>query len=352
MEALLRPGRIFCRNPPADDGFIPAVTGALPGRGPPRHVLPDSGGKIVLAGVDTAWDRKSFETKDPTALSVQPVSEFDILPMGAADLVGAQALSHAVGWPHRLEDWDFIFSLGHGVSAYKTGRLAGTAMWWNYDAAQARLGMVVVDPALQRAGLGRALMYALLERIQARSIMLNATAAGEPLYRKLGFERTGTIVQHQGASFSTPIVPLGAGERIRPLGRNDAEQLIALDAAAIGARRGSVIKALIANGDAVVLDRNGETTGFAFYRRFGRGHVIGPVVAREAEGAKALIAHWIGANAGMFIRVDVNEQLGLSTWLDERGLARVSQVTTMVLGATLPAPDGVHSFAVANQALG
>lgn len=284
--------------------------------------------------------------------ALQPASDFDIMPMRSDDLASAQSLSHAVGWPHRLEDWQFVFTLGQGVSAYSRNRLVGTAMWWPYDGRQARLGMVIVDPALQRAGLGRALMHAVLDRSPAPSIVLNATAAGEPLYGRLGFTPIGAIVQHQGASFKSPIVPLAPGERIRPLGRNDAEPLIALDAAATGARRDSLIKALIAQGDAVLLDRNGETAGFAFYRRFGRGHVIGPVIAREQDSAKALIAHWIGANAGMFLRIDVRDGWGLSGWLDEMGLARVSQVTTMVRGEPLPPSHTVHTFAVANQALG
>jgi hypothetical protein len=116
--------------------------------------------------------------------------------------------------------------------------------------------------------------------------------------------------------------------------------------------RESLIAALIANGDVVVLDDAGEMVGFAFYRRFGRGHVIGPVVARDTASAKALIAHWIGSNAGMFMRIDVPGESGLSDWLDELGLARVSNVLTMVRGMPLKQADGFHVFGVVNQALG
>jgi Acetyltransferase (GNAT) domain len=113
-----------------------------------------------------------------------------------------------------------------------------------------------------------------------------------------------------------------------------------------------VIAALIENGEAVVLDDAGETVGFAFYRRFGRGHVIGPVVARDTASAKALIAHWIGSNAGMFMRIDVPGESGLSNWLEELGLARVDNVVTMVRGAPLKHAAGFHVFGAVNQALG
>src|SRR5262245_38354209 len=265
----------------------------------------------------------------------QPATRFEILKMAARDLPAAQALSREVNWPHRLEDWQFVHSVGQGLVAYSGDQLVGTAMWWSYENRIVRLGMVIVDPTIQRSGIGRALMLGILDRITEPTVMLNATKQGETLYRQLGFLGVGSIVQHQGASFSAPLVPLREGERIRPLGRNELARLVELDAAACGVRREGGIAALIENGEAVVLDDAGETVGFAFYRRFGRGHVIGPVVARDTASAKALIAHWIGSNAGMFMRIDVPGESGLSNWLEELGLARVDNVVTMVRGAPL-----------------
>ena len=195
-------------------------------------------------------------------------------------------------------------------------------------------------------------MAAVLERITTPAVILNATDAGEPLYRNLGFLRTAAIVQHQGISGSVPLVSLSAGKRIRPLGRNDTANLVALDAAASGVGRPGVIEALMAHAEAVVLDDAGESAGFAFCRRFGRGLVIGPVVARDTAAAKALVAHWIGSHAGMFVRVDVATDSGLSPWLDELGLAHFNPDNTMCRGAP-PTPTGPYrTFALANPALG
>jgi GNAT superfamily N-acetyltransferase len=282
----------------------------------------------------------------------QPATRFDILKMAARDLPAAQALSREVNWPHRLEDWQFVHSVGQGLVAYSGDQLVGTAMWWTFDSRIVRLGMVIVNPTIQRSGVGRALMLDILDRITEPTVLLNATQQGETLYRQLGFQGIGSIVQHQGASFSAPLVPLRDGERIRPLGRNDLPRLVELDAAACGVAREVVIAALIENGEAVVLDDAGEMVGFAFYRRFGRGHVIGPVVARDTASAKALIAHWIGSNAGMFMRIDVPGESGLSNWLEELGLARVDNVVTMARGAPLKQTGGFHVFGAVNQALG
>jgi GNAT superfamily N-acetyltransferase len=282
----------------------------------------------------------------------KPATRFEILEMATRDLPAAQALSREVNWPHRLEDWQFVHSVGQGLSAYSGDQLVGTAMWWSFGDRIARLGMVIVSSTVQRSGIGRALMLNTLDRIADRTVLLSATNQGETLYRQLGFQSIGSLVQHQGASFSAPLVPLRAGERIRPLGRNDLARLVELDAAASGAPRASLIASLIENGEAVVLDDAGEMVGFAFYRRFGRGHVIGPVVARDTASAKALIAHWIGSNAGMFMRIDVPGESGLSDWLEELGLARVGNVLAMARGTPLQPAGGFHVFGLANQALG
>ena len=194
-------------------------------------------------------------------------------------------------------------------------------------------------------------MLGILDRITEPTVLLNATKQGETLYRQLGFQGIGSILQHQGASFSAPLVPLRAGERIRPLGRNELARLVELDADACGVAREGVIAALIENGEAVVLDEAGETVGFAFYRRFGRGHVIGPVVARDTASAKALISHWIGSNAGMFVRIDVPGESGFGVARNAGSRAR-RQCRHHGSRHVLKQAGGFHVFGVVNQALG
>jgi hypothetical protein len=104
--------------------------------------------------------------------------------------------------------------------------------------------------------------------------------------------------------------------------------------------------------EGVLIEKNGEAVGFATIRRFGRGHVIGPVVAPDAERAKALIAHWAQAYAGSFVRVDVTGESGLSAWVESLGLALIEPGVSMARGQA-PASDGtVKQYAVVNQAIG
>lgn len=273
-------------------------------------------------------------------------------PLLQADLPRAQALTAALRWPHRLEDWAFAHALGEGLAAEMEGHLVGTAIGWRYGERAATLGLVVVAEEARGHGIGRALTEGVLDLLGTRGVTLYATAEGRPLYEKLGFAPGVAVRQHQGSSFTAGLVALPAGHRLRPVGRNDAPALAALDAAATGMRRGALIEALLPLADGVVLDRDGEAAGFALIRRFGHGQVIGPVVAPDAEAARALIAHWLGSRGGQFIRLDVPEWSGLSPWLESLGLADVGGGEGMVRG-TPPRGDGTAgAFALVSQALG
>jgi hypothetical protein len=102
----------------------------------------------------------------------------------------------------------------------------------------------------------------------------------------------------------------------------------------------------------VVLDRDGEAIGFALLRRFGRGQVIGPVVAPDPAGAKALIGHFLGSHPGQFLRVDVPEAAGLSDWLEELGLKDAGIVFRMVRGSDVQPVGPARGFALISQAFG
>jgi len=273
-------------------------------------------------------------------------------PLLAGDLDAAHALSLRVHWPHRLADWQFAFQFGSGLAAERDGELVGTAMRWDWGPQHATTGLVIVDPRCQGRRIGYRLMQTLLAGLAGRNVLLHATPEGRGLYERLGFARAGEVRQHQGTALPAPLVALDAGWRLRPADHNDSSVLTALDAQARGMPRGALITELLASADTVVLDEDGQARGFAMLRRFGRGLSLGPVVAPDAEGAKALIAHLVGLNAGKFVRIDIDFDSGLAEWLESLGLLRVDAPTVMVRGALPPPAGGGRLFALVNQALG
>jgi GNAT superfamily N-acetyltransferase len=269
------------------------------------------------------------------------------------DLEEAYALSKAVAWPHRLEDWKFVMQLGSAIGAIEDGRLCGTGCWWPYGDSFATVGMIIVSPELQGRGIGRVLMDRAIAGAGERSLLLNATQAGLPLYEKLGFEAIGAVRQHQVAGSKPQEVSLPAGSQLRPLTKDDRPALQRLDALATGMDRMAALDALIESAVGLVLERDGQVAGFAFFRRFGRGYVIGPTITTGIDDAKALIGSFLNEHHTEFLRVDVPVESGLSEWLSDQGLPNVDEVITMVRGRKPHREDnGPRVFSLINQALG
>lgn len=279
-------------------------------------------------------------------------SEITYRRMLESDLPAAQQLSLAVRWPHRLEDWQFVYHLGSGFVAERDGEIIGTALCWSHGNHYASLGMIIVSPEAQGKGIGRVLMESILGELGERNTLLFATPAGQPLYERLGFKAIGQVHQHQGTVVQPAVVAPPAGERIRPLGINDRTKLFELAASAVGMPRATVLNELLQVAEGVVIDSYGELTGFALMRRFGHGYAIGPVVAPDAERAKALISYWVGARVDSFVRIDVHDSSQLSPWLNDLGLIQVDTVVAMVRGEAPKSAPGLQQFAIINQALG
>jgi GNAT superfamily N-acetyltransferase len=276
------------------------------------------------------------------------------------DIAAAHALTVALKWPHRAEDWRFMFQVGAGFVALDAGEVIGTALYWKYGSDRASLGLIIVSPSRQGEGVGRKLMELVLDELKGRATFLHATPAGEPLYTKLGFRTVGTLVQHQGAAFQPPLIALPTGERLRPLGSSDTPRLVEFASRACGLDRAQVLPALLANAEGIGLERDGELLGFSLFRRFGRGFAIGPIVTphladdHDENRAKALITHWLSLNQGTFIRMDTPADSGLSDWLEGIGLHCVDRVSKMVLDAPpggIVADPALREFGIINQAM-
>jgi predicted N-acetyltransferase YhbS len=277
-------------------------------------------------------------------------------PMTTDDLPSAHALSDELRWPHRLADWELALRHGDGHVAVRDDEVVGTALRWRWGPRHATIGLVIVKPSCQGRRIGRSLMDAALDGLEGASLLLHATPDGLGLYERLGFRQVGQVRQHQGMPPPAPLVALDNGWRMRPASTRDLPALSALDGQARGMPRDALIAELLSSAEAsVVLDHDDEPRGFALLRRFGRGHVIGPVVAPDTAGAQALIAHLAGQNAGRFTRIDIDAATGLANFVEDLGLKRVDAPTTMVRGPAEPQAAAAGRpllVALVTQALG
>ena len=263
-------------------------------------------------------------------------------------LPGAVRLSADAGWPHREEDWRLVLDISHGFVAVQEGEVVATALATPFGNA-AMVNMVIVDASLRRKGIARAMMERVMAVADPASWHLVATDAGLPLYEAFGFSRTGKIVRYQGN-----VADVRSSGDACWGSSSDLAAVIRLDKAASGMDRAAMYSALSKVARIAVLRRSDGIVGHAFVRDFGRGRVVGPVVASSVGAAQSLISFIMSEDAGALLRVDTGVHTGLGAWLERNGLSAdaaggiVMQAGTVASGPTGP----VSVFALAAQALG
>ena len=269
------------------------------------------------------------------------------------DLAAAHALSVAVAWPHRLSDWEAVLAVGRGYGAHDPiGRLVGTAMWWPIGSAFATIGMVIVDPGFQERGLGRRLMDAIAQDAGGRTLQLNSTTVGVKLYEAQGFRTIGALTQYQGIA-RLPRRKSAASADLRPMTDEDCHEILALDHAAFGHDRSAILHGVIADAPGLVSQVNGRITGFAFCRPFGRGRVIGPVIAADVSTAIAIATSFVAKHRGEFLRIDIPDGApDLTRAMEACGLISAGGAITMIKGATSPPNTEMKIFGLISQAIG
>lgn len=256
-----------------------------------------------------------------------------------ADAGDAARLSAGFGWPHRMEDWQAMLRIGHGLGLRDAAdELVATALWFPFGPDHATIGLVQVAPSQQGRGIGRRLMQAVIEAAGVRSMSLCATKEGAGLYASLGFVSQGYIVQMQGEMTVSATLPTASATM---------EQMRVFDTAGTGLDRRAMLVELARDGLAIVSD---GIDGFALRRRFGRGVVIGPIIADSELSAVSLAA---SLRAPGLVRVDVPEAVTtLRAELTSLGLTAMSTALQMVRG-DWPVPSGaVRCYGLASQALG
>jgi ribosomal protein S18 acetylase RimI-like enzyme len=127
------------------------------------------------------------------------------------DLSDCMRLKEAAGWNQTPADWQALLRRSpsgcFGIEV--DGRVVSSATAVTHEGV-GWIGMVLTDPAFRGQGFATALMGKALEYLDSRveTVKLDASAEGEPLYRKLGFVNEAAIERwvsdgvHAGAALS------------------------------------------------------------------------------------------------------------------------------------------------------
>lgn len=275
----------------------------------------------------------------------------NILPITVADIPGLHQLSVAAGWAHRPEDWEFVLQMGEGVfAADQIGRIVGSAMFYPLSEDFGALGMVIIAPRLVEHGTSHWLIEHMIVRAGERDLTVAAIPDAYPVYISFGFRAGPTVFQCQGIVAGNSTVIPGA----RQMQPDDLSAVHQLDTRAFPVPRARILDLVMPMSSGTVIEKDGCITGFALRRPFGRGQIIGPVVALDDDDAIALVAPHLAACEGSFVRVDTREPEGgrFRNYLHSAGLKLHDTVISMARGSERTAPGPQRVFSLLNQGVG
>lgn len=234
-----------------------------------------------------------------------------IRTMTKADIPFAIALKDAVGWNQTKTDWDTFLQLEpHGcLLAESSDRKIATALAIDYEQTLGWISMVIVHPSQQKKGIGKMIFQdalAYLRQKGVKSVLLDASDAGRPLYESVGFKKRYVIHRYESvANVGTHTFP-----ELHPITSVDDIKNISLwDKKYFGASRERMLKRLIQVSKPLSFcysNKNG-LAGFIICREGVNAFHVGPWVASSPSVAESLLLHVLQQIDGQKVFVDVPE---------------------------------------------
>ena len=228
-----------------------------------------------------------------------------IRPMRVADLQLGLRLTRQAGWNQTESDWlrfmdlqpegCFVAELDGASVGTTTTCIFGPVAW---------VAMVLVEVNARRKGVAIALLkHALdfLEKQGVKTIRLDATAAGLPVYEKLGFTPEYQLTRYEGIAPHT-----GEQPHVIKATTSLFAEIIAFDCWMTGTHRGKLLTRLFEESPQAVhvLCQDGQLEGFVTLRRGANSIQIGPCMATPHAGP-ALLSDAFGRCAGQLVFIDI-----------------------------------------------
>jgi GNAT superfamily N-acetyltransferase len=282
----------------------------------------------------------------------------DVRPLSGHELDAAVAVLNSAGLATPRSGLELYLALqpdGY-FAAFDGDECVGTVGAMCYDAF-AFVGMMAVRPDHQGRGLGRALMEHLLDWLAARGVslsVLEATAAGAPLYLKLGYVggHETVVYRRQPGLGHWSAAGAGAGTRTRLLEPRELDALLPLDRRCFGADRRVVLTRALERWPRrafLAHDTAGRALGYALARERG----VGPWVAVTFEAAAALFER-VGAlpyEDGPTVFLPEPNRAG-ARLLEAAGFVRLRRTRRMWRGPAPPTGDPAAIYGLMTLGIG
>jgi GNAT superfamily N-acetyltransferase len=267
-----------------------------------------------------------------------------------AHIADCVALSSEAGWNQMIEDWAlflrhgtvFGLPIAHGVTV-----ASGAVLPYPNDFAW--ISMVLVTASRRRERIGTSILEACCAEVAQRGLlsMLDATPAGERIYRPLGFEGIFNLSRWRGVAERRANPPVG----VRAMAAGDIPSVTTIDAVAFGAKRKFLIESLFGRLPRLAFVSL-DSTSFVLARPGRMATQIGPIVATNEDVADALLDAALGSVSGPVFLDLIDGRDILIRRLQQRGFLVQRPFLRMSLNRRAPFGDPAHLFVVAGPEFG
>lgn len=250
------------------------------------------------------------------------------------DIPAAMKLVLAEGWNQTQKDWKLFIGNPKNICkcAEFDGKLVGTTTSYIYSNEIAWISMVLVNKEFRGKGISKLLLNSVLYELNnCKSIKLDATQAGKPIYEKFGFVEEYSISRLVNTSVNQTI-----NESFDTLPKKiyigDAPKIIDFDKQVFGSARNELLRFWIVDSpeNCWLIKREGQISGFMLGRQGNRFFQIGPVSAKNLADAKVLILQTLENLKGKSVVIDVmDDKQELVDWLKKFGFEKVREFTRM-----------------------
>lgn len=260
-----------------------------------------------------------------------------MVPVTAAETDVCLELLRAQGWNQLRLDLELFMEQGTSLAMFHQGRAVATGSIISWDDQLAWIGMVLTVPEMRGRSLATRLMREMLDRYRhVRSIKLDASAMGAPIYRRLGFIEEQRLIRFSAASL--PDLGAGADLHWEPLTAGNLAEAMALEERFTGWRRVALwdyYRRCHARLGWLGRSAAGGPAAACFCGRPGRlFQHLGPLCAESLPQAVSALRHFSRQLPGLPLQLDVPEtQTGWVELLSGAGFRRERDFLRMHFGA-------------------
>jgi GNAT superfamily N-acetyltransferase len=284
-------------------------------------------------------------------------ARIEIRLLRESDLPAAMQLKQLARWNQTEADWRSLLEIEPNgcFAAVLDDQLVGTTTTTRYGSELAWVGMVLVRPENRRTGIATKLFETALKYLdgKVRTVKLDATADGKPVYERFGFQ-VESLIERWARAGRSDRVSTTCAESNKTIDRDTRQDILELDRSVFAADRSVLIdKRLDDSCVPIVSVRAADQSlrGYGWARAGSNATYVGPVVSRDPERVTELLDRILDELDQQSAYIDFNCRWGNGrALLAERGFEKQRDLVRMTLGKGTPTSPLV--FAIAGPEIG